>query len=458
MFVLFGGDDTRVYDDVHVFDAERNAWQELATTGARPGARWGHTMCVLPDRRLLVFGGHDGESMLNDLHILDTDSLVWTRLHTSTADALVPPPRAGHTASMINRTMIVFGGGDGDSLLNDCWSLTLDGDTTPHWHRLVASGAPPSARCAHTSITLPPRSGAAIDSFSARVLVFGGGDGARRFKDVYELDVNRLVEGNSPATRSAAAAAAAPAPPTVTVAAVVDSIEAHGEPLLRGQSGRARHSESIRRLTDVDTTTSSATRASTTATLRSFLDRVGLPQLHDTFVAQDIDVSVLPSLTETHLRELGVTTIGARLRIIAAAKELDSSSTSTVAATTTTSSNSATSGTPTKSAASSTTTTTTTTKRHADNNINNSDHHALLEAARALDSAVRLLSTSSTALGRLLHHADAAAISTAATTTLAPTTTTTTTTTNGNKSKQQQMSPRKNGANRHQLQFAQGHG
>jgi hypothetical protein len=221
MFVLFGGDDTRVYDDVHVFDAERNAWQELATTGTRPGARWGHTMCVLPDRRLLVFGGHDGENMLNDLHILDTDSLVWTRLHTSTADSLVPPPRAGHTASMVNRTMIVFGGGDGDSLLNDCWSLTLDAaDDTPHWHRLVASGAPPSARCAHTSITLPPRSDGAIDAYSARVLVFGGGDGARRFKDVYELDVHRVVEGISPATRSAAAAAAAPAPPVTTAVTV----------------------------------------------------------------------------------------------------------------------------------------------------------------------------------------------------------------------------------------------
>jgi hypothetical protein len=333
MFVLFGGDDTRVYDDVHVFDAERNAWQELATTGARPGARWGHTMCVLPDRRLLVFGGHDGENMLNDLHILDTDSLVWTRLHTSTADALVPPPRAGHTASMVNRTMIVFGGGDGDSLLNDCWSLTLDGDTTPHWHRLVASGAPPSARCAHTSITLPPRSGAAIDAFSARVLVFGGGDGARRFKDVYELDVNRLVEGNSPATRSAAAAAAAPAPPvaaTVTAvaaaaAAVVEPADPHhvvGEPLIAWPVGSSaalgEHSSTHRCRHDHQ-----CDDARPPLTLRSFLERVGLPQLHDTFVAQDIDVSVLPSLTETHLRELGVTTIGARLRIIAAAKELD---------------------------------------------------------------------------------------------------------------------------------------
>jgi hypothetical protein len=83
---------------------------------------------------------------------------------------------------------------------------------------------------------------------------------------------------------------------------------------MRGQSGRARHSESMRRLTDVGT-------ASTT--LRTFLERVGLPQLHDSFVAQDIDLSVLPSLNETHLRELGVTTIGARLRIIAAAKELE---------------------------------------------------------------------------------------------------------------------------------------
>lgn len=366
MFVLFGGDDTRVYDDVHVFDADASAWRELATTGDKPGARWGHSMCVLPDSRLLVFGGHDGENMLNDLHILDTQTRVWTRLHTAPGDSRVPPPRAGHTASMVDRLMIVFGGGDGDSLLNDTWSLTLDGDDTPHWNRLVASGAPPSARCAHTSISLPaekPLAAAHDPQHCCRVLVFGGGDGARRFKDVYVLDVHRLVGAvplMTPPAASVQASADAPAA-VATVSASTSATTAVGESsshdspatLARLQSGKARHSESLRRH---DAGAGAATPAP--PSLRAFLERIGLAQFHDALAAQDVDVGVLPTLTEAHLRDLGVGTIGARLRIMAAAKDLASITPSP--------------------------------KRVLDHHV---DHHALLDAARALDSAMRVLST-----------------------------------------------------------------
>lgn len=34
--------------------------------------RWGHTTTLLYDSLLVVFGGHDGEKMLDDIYILDT--------------------------------------------------------------------------------------------------------------------------------------------------------------------------------------------------------------------------------------------------------------------------------------------------------------------------------------------------------------------------------------------------
>lgn len=42
----------------------------------------------------------------------------------------------------------------------------------------------------------------------------------------------------------------------------------------------------------------------------------------DKFVTQEIEVDTLPYLTESHLESLGVSTLGARLRILAAIKEL----------------------------------------------------------------------------------------------------------------------------------------
>ena len=41
---------------------------------------------------------------------------------------LLLAPRAGHTASLVGSQVVVFGGGDGERLLNDCWLLTLDAD------------------------------------------------------------------------------------------------------------------------------------------------------------------------------------------------------------------------------------------------------------------------------------------------------------------------------------------
>ena len=83
-------------------------------------------MSLIGDNRLLIFGGHDGERMLNDLYILDTETLVWSRILVHGGlGAPRPAPRAGHTASLVGSTVVVFGGGDGERLLNDCWLLTL---------------------------------------------------------------------------------------------------------------------------------------------------------------------------------------------------------------------------------------------------------------------------------------------------------------------------------------------
>jgi hypothetical protein len=46
-------------------------WSRPIATNDAPGCRAGHT-CVALGTKLYVFGGGDGNSYLNDLHILDT--------------------------------------------------------------------------------------------------------------------------------------------------------------------------------------------------------------------------------------------------------------------------------------------------------------------------------------------------------------------------------------------------
>lgn len=55
------------------------AWTRLQVNGAPPPPRWGHTAAVIGEK-LIVFGGHNGSRMLNDLHVLDTSCMTWTQV------------------------------------------------------------------------------------------------------------------------------------------------------------------------------------------------------------------------------------------------------------------------------------------------------------------------------------------------------------------------------------------
>ena len=54
---------------------------------------------VLKLSKLYVFGGHDGKQRLNDMHILDIATLEWFQPKLE-PDAILPPPRAGHTGRL----------------------------------------------------------------------------------------------------------------------------------------------------------------------------------------------------------------------------------------------------------------------------------------------------------------------------------------------------------------------
>lgn len=91
-----------------------------------PSARQGHSLVVLPDGRVMLFGGIDAQDKLfNDLHTFDSNK--WSPVNTS---GTTPPARCNHDAWLSNNKMYVQGGikdvkGGTATLLIELWVLDL---------------------------------------------------------------------------------------------------------------------------------------------------------------------------------------------------------------------------------------------------------------------------------------------------------------------------------------------
>eukprot|EP00027_Filamoeba_sp_ATCC50430_P003209 CAMPEP_0168555454 /NCGR_PEP_ID=MMETSP0413-20121227/8345_1 /TAXON_ID=136452 /ORGANISM="Filamoeba nolandi, Strain NC-AS-23-1" /LENGTH=463 /DNA_ID=CAMNT_0008586309 /DNA_START=416 /DNA_END=1805 /DNA_ORIENTATION=+ len=287
LFVFGGGDETRVYNDLYILDTDTMSWSRPDVKGTGPSARWGHTTTSIDDGKLLVFGGHDGTQMLNDIHVLDIQTMSWTQIqpkpleeepakadnNNNNSSPKAPPthpyqfgptPRAGHTATLVENKLLLFGGGDGEKILNDIWFLELSDYTW--WHPQV-SGNAPAGRCAHTSTLL-----------NNKLIVYGGGDAQRRFKDLYILDIVPVLKAE----------------------------EARRNKLKKNSlttSGKKKSNEE-----PIDT--------SKAKDISAWLAQLGLKQYTEAFVQNNIEMDSLSYLTEDHLEKLGISSLGHRIKIM----------------------------------------------------------------------------------------------------------------------------------------------
>lgn len=133
---------------------------------------------TLVDRRLVVFGGGEGPVYRNDVYILDTMTRRWTQPRFP-PDAPVPPPRRAHTAVFYRNKVWVFGGGNGTQALNDLWTL----DVGPHpdrmrWEQQQTKGRRPTSRGYHTA-----------NLIGNVMIIMGGSDGRECFSDIWCLNL-----------------------------------------------------------------------------------------------------------------------------------------------------------------------------------------------------------------------------------------------------------------------------
>ncbi|KAJ7974986.1 acyl-CoA-binding domain-containing protein 4 [Quillaja saponaria] len=112
--IIFGGEDksSRLLNDVHVLDLESMTWDALNTMQTPPAPRFDHTAAVHAERYLLIFGGCSHSVFFNDLHVLDLQTMEWSQPQIQ-GDLVTP--RAGHAGSTFDDSWYIVGGGDNRS-------------------------------------------------------------------------------------------------------------------------------------------------------------------------------------------------------------------------------------------------------------------------------------------------------------------------------------------------------
>ncbi|XP_043709795.1 acyl-CoA-binding domain-containing protein 4-like isoform X2 [Telopea speciosissima] len=112
--VMFGGEDAKraLLNDLHILDLETMTWDEIDAVGVPPSPRSDHAAAVHAERYLLIFGGGSHATCFNDLHVLDLQTMEWSR---PTQQGDIPSPRAGHAGVTVGENWFIAGGGNNKS-------------------------------------------------------------------------------------------------------------------------------------------------------------------------------------------------------------------------------------------------------------------------------------------------------------------------------------------------------
>ncbi|XP_042870676.1 host cell factor 2-like [Penaeus japonicus] len=211
LMVVFGGGNEGIVDELHVYNTATNQWFVPPVKGdVPPGcAAYGF---VVDGTRILVFGGMvEYGKYSNELYELQASRWEWKRVKPRPPRNGPPPcPRLGHSFTIINNKVYLFGGLANDSedpknnipkYLNDLYTLELrPNSSVMAWDIPDTYGVPPPPRESHTGV-------AYMSKDKPKLVIYGGMSGTR-LGDLWILDVNTMtwerptVSGVHPLPRS----------------------------------------------------------------------------------------------------------------------------------------------------------------------------------------------------------------------------------------------------------------
>lgn len=144
-----------------MFDPTTNSFTSVENLST---SRSGHTATRLPNGKILIAGGYNGD-YLNSGEIFDPTTDRFT-----SAGGMVTA-RSGHVATLLNNGKVLLAGGVGTD-----WTFLADAEIyDPETNTFIATGAMTTARESHTATLLD----------DGRVLIIGGHKGRRSTITIY---------------------------------------------------------------------------------------------------------------------------------------------------------------------------------------------------------------------------------------------------------------------------------
>jgi N-acetylneuraminic acid mutarotase len=188
--VLFGGTDRvilgKYFNDLWLYDVDSNIWSNPNPSAFnRPQTRADHEMIYdSANKKIILFGGNDNGTYLNDTWVYDVTLNTWTEKFP----VVSPPARAdfGMTYDAANQKVVLFGGfttTPSSTIFDDTWTYDLKTNT---WTKQTPASKPPN-RYDHKMV---------YDAISKKVLCYGGSTNYGSVSEVwaYNPDLNVWTE------------------------------------------------------------------------------------------------------------------------------------------------------------------------------------------------------------------------------------------------------------------------
>ncbi|XP_061188835.1 uncharacterized protein LOC133197011 [Saccostrea echinata] len=147
---VFGGDNGKnMLSDLLRFDVKDKSWGRAFTTGTPPAPRYHHS-AVVHEESMFVFGGYTGDIHSNS-NLTNKNDLFEYRFAKGQwvewkYEGRKPVARAAHGAAVYDWKLWIFAGYDGNTRLNDMWTVPLNGEQR-QWQEVEQRGNIPPTCC-----------------------------------------------------------------------------------------------------------------------------------------------------------------------------------------------------------------------------------------------------------------------------------------------------------------------
>jgi N-acetylneuraminic acid mutarotase len=130
VYIIGGYDGIERKSDFFACDLATYKWRVIPPMGTPPSPRYFHSCCLYANK-IIVYGGFSGSQRLDDMYLYDFDSKEWSQIDCNNGygdggTAHCPPSgRSSLVAQVYKNFLYVFGGYNGDTVLNDFYKFRL---------------------------------------------------------------------------------------------------------------------------------------------------------------------------------------------------------------------------------------------------------------------------------------------------------------------------------------------